>query len=368
MKFAVQREALLKPLQFAAGVVEKRQTMPILSNVLLDVQNDCVTITGSDLEVELIGRCDQNITITEPGKITVPGRKFFDICKSLPAEATIEVELNNTQLRVKSGRSQFSLSTMPPDEYPALEHADSTNDFKLSQRDIKLLAQRTHFAMAQQDVRYYLNGMLLEITGNHIRTVATDGHRLAINTIKKPHDNLNISALIPRKAVLELMHLLDDTETELNISISPNHIRANNEEFTFTSKLLEGNYPSYERVLPQNGDKIICMEKDHLKSSLFRASILSNEKYRGIRVELDTDVMRLQANNPEQEEAYEEVSIVYPHDAMEFGFNVDYLIDVLNTLTDSSVKMVFTNSDHGVLIEETIGDCDSLFLVMPMRL
>lgn len=368
MKFAVQREALLKPLQFATGVVEKRQTMAVLSNVLLDVHDNHLTITGSDLEVELIGRCDYDLQVSTPGSITVPGRKFFDICKNLPSQAPIEVEQKGTRLIIKSGKSQFSLSTITPDEYPALEIQEDANNFTLQQKDIKLLAQRTHFAMAQQDVRYYLNGMLLEITKDHIRTVATDGHRLAINTINKPHDNLNISALIPRKAVLELLRLLEDTETELNISISPNHIRAYNDEFVFTSKLLEGNYPSYDRVLPKNGDKIICLERDQLKQTLLRASILSNEKYRGIRFELKDNTLRIQANNPEQEEADEELNIVYPHDPMEFGFNVDYIIDVLNTLSDDDVKMVFTNSDHGMLIEESIKDCDSVFLVMPMRL
>lgn len=368
MKFTVQREALLTPLQFATGVVEKRQTMPVLSNILLDVQSDAISITGSDLEVELIGRCTSDLDVKTPGRITVPARKLCDICKGLPSAAIIEIELDNTRLRVRSGKSKFSLSTISPEEFPVLEHQKDTNDFKLQQKDIKLLSQRTHFAMAQQDVRYYLNGMLLEINNEHIRTVATDGHRLAINTIKAPHENLNISALIPRKAVTELMRLLEDSDTELNISVSTNHICAYNDDFTFTSKLLEGNYPSYDRVLPKDGDKVLNLDKDHVRQSLYRASILSNEKYRGIRVQLDNNAMRIQANNPEQEEAYEEMAIVYPHEAVELGFNVDYLIDVLNTLSNDTVNMTFSDNNGGVLIDETVDNCESLFLVMPMRL
>lgn len=368
MKFSVSREAFLKPLQFAADVVEKRQTMAVLSNVLLDVAQDVVTITGSDTEVELIGRCIDDLEVEQTGKITVPARKLCDIFRNLPNGATVKLQLDGNRLIVKSGKSQFSLSTISANEYPASEQQDETNNFKLFEKDIKLLAQRTHFAMAQQDVRYYLNGMLLEITPDHIRTVATDGHRLAVNTIKKAHDNLNISVLIPRKAVQELLRLLDDSEDELHISVSPNTIRAENEDFTFTSKLLEGNYPSYDRVIPKNGDKIIELDRDQIKQSFSRASILSNEKYRGIRMELDNNLMRIQANNPEQEEAHEEISITYPHQAIELGFNVDYIIDVLNTLKDNVVKMIFTNNESGLLIEENLENCDSLFLVMPMRL
>lgn len=368
MKFSVTREAFLKPLQFAADVVEKRQTMAVLSNVLLDVQQDVITMTGSDTEVELVGRCVADIDVFETGRITVPAKKFADIFRCLPAGVKVAVALEGNRLIIKSGKSKFSLSTVPASEYPTFKHDDEAENFKLQEKDIKLLAKRTYFAMAQQDVRYYLNGMLLEINSDHIRTVATDGHRLAVNTIKKPHDNLNISALIPRKAVLELIRLLEDTEEELNISVSSNSIRAHNNEFTFTSKLLEGNYPSYDRVIPKNGDKIIVLNRDHIKQAFNRASILSNEKFRGIRVELDNNAMRIDANNQEQEEAHEEISIDYPYAPLELGFNVDYIIDVLDTLTGDEVKMIFTNNESGVLIEENFGPCESLFLVMPLRL
>lgn len=374
MKFTIQRDSILKPLQFAAGVVEKRQTMPILSNVLVDVQQDGIILTGSDTEVEMIGRCSEGLEVQTPGRATIPARKFLDICKSLPEGSSITVELDKTQALVTSGKSKFFLATIDAKEYPNLDHQESTNKLKLPQNSLKLLAQRTYFAMAQQDVRYYLNGMLLEINDQGIRAVATDGHRLAMNSMKCPQTGLNISALIPRKAVIELMRLLDDSESELDISISPNHIRAENEEFTFTSKLLEGNYPNYESVIPKNGDKSIVMDKDILRQSLFRASILTGDKYRGVQVNLDDNIIRIRANNPEQEQAYEEISIDYNHEQLELGLNVDYLIDILNTISDQTVRLTFSNNNTGVLIDETVkidggkDGCESVFVVMPIRL
>lgn len=365
MKFAIQREQLLKPLQLVSGVVEKRQTIPILSNILLEIDDSTLTLTGSDLEVELIGRCHLETPAKTPGKITVPCKKLFDICRSLPNESVIELQLDKERMTLSSGKSRFTLATLPAEDYPKLQISGDATRFKLSQADFKHLIQRTHFAMGLQDVRLYLNGMLLEVTPQSIRTVATDGHRLAMATLNESDvGESNITALIPRKGVLELLRLLDETDTEIQVSVSSNHICAETNQFTFTSKLIDCNFPNYERVIPKQGDKNIHLVRDTFKSSLQRTAILSNEKFRGVKVLLDTHLIRLEANNPEQEEAHEELPIEYEHGKLEMGFNVDYLIDVLNSLTEDTVKMTFSDGEQGVLIEEA----NCLYVVMPMRL
>ncbi len=365
MKFAIQREQLLKPLQLVSGVVEKRQTIPILSNILLEIEDSTLTLTGSDLEVELIGRCTLDTPVEAPGSITVPCRKLFDICRSLPNESLIEFKLDKDRMIVLSGKSRFTLATLPAEDYPKLLISGDATSFKLSQGDFKHLLQRTHFAMGLQDVRLYLNGMLLEVTPQSIRTVATDGHRLAMATLNEAEvGDSSITALIPRKGVLELLRLLEDNNAPIQVSVSSNHIRAQTDQFTFSSKLIDCNFPNYERVIPKQGDKNINLERDIFKSSLQRTAILSNEKFRGVKVLLDTHLIRIEANNPEQEEAHEELPVHYEHDKLEMGFNVDYLIDVLNSLTEDNVKLTFSDGEQGVLIEEA----NCLYVVMPMRL
>lgn len=365
MKFIIQREQLLKPLQLVSGVVEKRQTIPILSNVLLEIEESTLTLTGSDLEVELIGRCVLETPAQSSGSITVPSRKLFDICRSLPNEATIELHLDKDRMIVSSGKSRFTLATLPAEDYPKLNISGDATSFKLSQGDFKHLLQRTHFAMGLQDVRLYLNGMLLEVTPQSIRTVATDGHRLAMATLHEAEvGDSSITALIPRKGVLELLRLLEENDAQIQVSVTSNHIRAQTDHYTFTSKLIDCNFPNYERVIPKQGDKNINLEKDVFKSCLQRTAILSNEKFRGVKVQLDTHLIRIEANNPEQEEAHEELPIHYEHDKLEMGFNVDYLIDVLNSLSEDNVKLTFSDGEQGVLIEEA----NCLYVVMPMRL
>lgn len=365
MKFVIQREQLLRPLQLVSGVVEKRQTIPILSNVLFEVEDTTLTLTGSDLEVELIGRCTLDSAAQEPGSITIPCKKLFDICRSLPDDAIIQLHLEKDRMIIVSGKSRFSLATLPATDYPKLSITDDAKTFKIQQADLRHLIQRTHFAMGLQDVRLYLNGMLLEVTPQSIRTVATDGHRLAMTTLNEADAGDNtINALIPRKGVLELLRLLEDSETEIEVSITNNHIRINTEQYTFSSKLIDCTFPNYERVIPKHGDKNISLEKDSFKSCLQRTAILSNEKYRGIKVQLDTNLIRVEANNPDQEEAHEELAVDYTHDKIEMGFNVDYLVDVLNTLSEDNVNISFADSDQGLLIEEA----NSLYVVMPMRL
>ena len=305
MKLVIAREDLLKPLSLVAGVVERRQTLPILSNILLAHEGDSLLLTGTDLEVELQGRV-QLEAAGKSGAITVPARKLMDICKTLPDEAGIEIEQDGDKVRIKSGRSRFSLSTLPAADFPNVEEGPKSLTFKVGQKQLRHIIDRTAIAMAQQDVRYYLNGLLFEITQGNLRAVATDGHRLAMSETKAEiqADDLH-QIIVPRKGILELARLLDDEEGEVTVVVGTNHIRAITDNFTFTSKLVDGKFPDYQQVIPKGGECILMADRDELRQVLSRASILSNEKYRGVRLIMKEDELQVFANNPEQEEAEE---------------------------------------------------------------
>ena len=365
MKFIISRDALLKPLNLVAGVVERRQTLPVLSNVLLTLEGNQLALTGTDLEVELIGRVEVSSSIAE-GEITVPARKLVDICKSLPDGVDIEFSVEAGKATVKAGRSRFTLVTLPASEFPSVEEGAGELALELPQPVLKRLIERTGFAMAQQDVRYYLNGMLLELKNGRLRMVATDGHRLALCTAPETISAAEASVIIPRKGVLELVRLLEGDES-LRLVIGSNHIRAANKQFTFTSKLVDGKFPEYERVLPKSPDKSVVGERLVLKQAFARTAILSNEKYRGVRLRLSNDTLEMTANNPEQEQAEEVVSVEYQGDDLEVGFNVSYLLDVLSVLNGNKVRISLADSASSALIEEAEAG-DSLYVVMPMRL
>lgn len=368
MKFSIAREALLKPLNLAAGVVERRQTLPILANVLLSLDGQQLSITGTDLEVELIGRALLEHKSVAGGEITVPARKLVDICKALPEGSVIDFAHEEQRLVVRSGRSRFVLSTLPATDFPSVENAPGGTELALRQGDLKRLIDRTAFAMAQQDVRYYLNGMLWEVRDGRLRTVATDGHRLAMCSLEMPGSGAEpTQVILPRKGVLELARLLMVDDEEVRMLVGANHFRAFAGDFQFTSKLVDGKFPDYERVLPKAATKIIYADRDEMRQAFGRASILSNEKYRGIRLVLEAGSLRVTANNPEQEEAEDEVSIDYQGDGLEIGFNVSYLLDVLGVLRDRNVKLSLSDSNSSALLEEAEGG-DSLYVVMPMRL
>jgi DNA polymerase-3 subunit beta len=369
MKFSVSRDTLLKSLNLVAGVVERRQTLPILANVMMVLDGDRLSLTGTDLEVELVGRV-QLPTAGEPGEVTVPARKLTDICKSLPEGADIDFSVNEGKATVRSGRSRFTLSTLPAREFPNVEDSMGTHQLSLKQGQLKRLIERTAFAMAQQDVRYYLNGMLWELDGSKLRVVATDGHRLAMCSLSGDmtvKGDGSSQVILPRKGVLELQRLLMEEEDDIEIVIGSNHIRANTTDFTFTSKLVDGKFPDYQRVLPRSPDKIMMGSRLDLRQAFARTSILSNEKYRGVRLKLSPDTLDIVANNPEQEVAEETVAVNYAGDALEIGFNVTYLLDVLSVLSDDQVKMSLSDPNSSALLEES-EEGDSLYVVMPMRL
>jgi len=367
MHFVISREAFLKPLQLVSGVVERRQTLPVLSNVLLDLKESELSLTGTDLEVELVGRVTVDQAHT-PGAVTVPARKLLDICKSLSDNAIIELSLTENMVTLKSGRSRFTLTTLPASEFPGVDEEPDTFSITMAQSKLRELLDSTSFAMAQQDVRYYLNGMLFEVAADYLRVVATDGHRLAMETLNMSNPISDLQQLIlPRKGIMEMARLLTDDSGEISLTFGQNHIRASVPAFTFTSKLVDGKFPDYNRVLPKGGNKTLLGDCQELQQAFSRASILSNEKYRGVRLLLSNGELRILANNPEQEEAEEIVSVEYEGDSLEIGFNVSYLIDVLSTLRSRQVRITLSDPNSSALLEAEEGS-DALYVVMPMRL
>ena len=365
MKFSISREALIKPLNLVAGVVERRQTLPILSNVLLNLEGTQLSLTGTDLEVELIGRVEVEAGGVD-GEITVPARKLVDICKSLPDSSQIEFSVDSGKAMVKAGRGRFTLSTLPATEFPSVDESAGDQTLEVAQSVVKRLIDRTAFAMAQQDVRYYLNGMLLELKAGRLRMVATDGHRLALCTANEAVSTGDAAIIIPRKGVLELSRLLD-TDESIRLVIGSNHIQAANQQFTFTSKLVDGKFPEYERVLPKSADKTVIGQRLELRQAFTRTAILSNEKYRGVRLKLSADTLDITANNPEQEQAEEVVAVEYQGEELEVGFNVSYLLDVLSVLDGDQIRLSLSDSASSALLEAA-DEGDSLYVVMPMRL
>ena len=365
MKFSAARETLLKPLQTVVGVVERRQTMPILSNVLLSVQGSKLTFTATDLEVEMVAEAD--VKADSAGDITVPGRKLHDIFRALPEDSSVEFNLSGERLTIKAGRSRFTLSTLRAADFPTIDEIAAKQTLRLNKQDLRRLVEKTHFSMAQQDVRYYLNGLLLETDKKRLRAVATDGHRLALSEVDLAGAATRDEQLIvPRKGVLELSRLLDG-DGEVQLALGANHIRVQLDGIRLTSKLIDGRFPEYSRVVPAQPKNIIKADRNLFRQALQRTAILSNEKYRGVRLELGANTVVLQANNPEQEEAVETLEVEYSGDAMEIGFNVNYLLDALAAVDSEQVELGVTDANSSCLIREP-GTEGTKFVVMPMRL
>ncbi len=370
MKVSMTRDQLLKPLQQVAGVVEKRQTLQVLSNVLMVVEDGELAMTGTDLEVELVARQGLE-SDSHNGRVTVPCRKLLDICRALPATAQVELSLDSQRLLLRSGKSRFTLATLPANDFPNLEDTLAGSfSLSLSQKALKRLIDKTSFAMAQQDVRYYLNGMLFEVTEGRLRVVATDGHRLALCdapiSTQVPE---KVQVIVPRKGVQELSRLLSDEDSEVTLTLGSNHLRVTVGNVTFTSKLIDGRFPDYERVLPKGGDRTLVAGREDLKSSLQRAAILCNEKFRGVRLQIAGDQLRILATNPDQEEAEEELQVEYSGKELEIGFNVGYLLDVLNALSGAYTRATLGDTNSSALVRDNDDEqADAVYVVMPMRL
>lgn len=366
MKIEILKEDLLRPLQQVSGVVERRQTLPILSNVLVEVGEGRIAFTATDLEVEL--RATRALDSSEEGRITLPARKLMDICRNLPDGAKLTLELKDDRVILRSGRSRFTLATLPAEDFPKVEEVGSTHSLQLPQKLLRHLIESTHFAMAQQDVRYYLNGLMMEITSDKLRAVATDGHRLALCdvTVDATFDEMT-QVIIPRKGIAELLRLLEDSDDPVTVELGANHIRTVLPEMTFTSKLIDGRFPDYDRVIPQRAPALIVADCNELRQALTRTSILSNEKYRGVRFQLEAGNLRMFAHNPEQEEAEEEISVDYQGAPLEIGFNANYIIDALSAVATEQVEMSIIDANSSCLI--TPHDQENRrYVVMPMRL
>ncbi len=366
MQTTIKREDLLGPLQQVIGAVERRQTLPILGNVLLKSTGGDLSLTATDLEIEMVAGIDSDAT--DDFQTTLPARKLLDICKALPDGSTIDFKIDENRVSLTSGRSRFTLAALPARDFPGLDEIEAQHSFAIERNRLKSLFDKTSFAMAQQDVRYYLNGILMEVIADKVRLVATDGHRLALaETDCETGVDEERQIIIPRKAVLELSRLLDGSKDPARCTLSQNHLRVEAGRLVFTTKLIDGKFPDYQRVIPVDGNRTLEVERDTLKQSMSRIAILSNEKYRGIRLTLSPGNLSIQANNPDQEEAEEELPVNYDEAEMEIGFNVTYLIDVLNVLESDKVQIKLKDANSSCVINDS-EDSESLYVVMPMRL
>ena len=366
MQISIQREDLLKPLGFVAGVVERRQTLPILSNVLLRQSGNNLQLAGTDLEVEVF--VNTSLSSGTDGEITVPARKLLDICRALPAQAKIDIKLDKEKVVIKSGRSRFTLQVLPASDFPVIETTQWERSISLPQKSLKDLLEKTQFCMAQQDVRYYLNGLLLELSGSRMRTVATDGHRMAMSdTELSVAVDSDKQVIIPRKGVMELNRFLEDTEEPVEVLIGNNHIRVKLKDLTFTSKLIDGRFPDYNKVVPQKQNVLLMIDRDVFRETLNRVAILSNEKYRGVRFTISDGVLKITAHNPEQEEAREEITINYQGVEIDIGFNVNYISDAIGALSSKEVEFGLTDPNSSCTLRAP-GETRHQYVVMPMRL
>ncbi len=361
------RDNLLGPLQAVCGIVEKRHTLPILSNVLIEKNGDQLTLLATDIEIQIKTHAAGALG-SDKAAVTVAARKLQDILRSLPDSAEISLSLEDKRLQVRAAKSRFNLQTLPADDYPRMAQGDGEQThLQLTQKQFKSLIGFVQYAMAQQDIRYYLNGLLLVVTGNEIRVVATDGHRLAYASEALPESLPRTEVILPRKTVTELSRLLSDNDEVLNIRLAPNQATFNFGDIELVSKLIDGKFPDYERVIPQNHHKVVTLPRSTLLQSLLRAAILTNEKFRGVRVVLAPDSLKIISSNADQEEAQEELEVTYDGEAMDIGFNVTYLLDVLNNVSVDDVEIRLADANSSALITLP-GNDQFKYVVMPMRI
>ncbi|MFQ5938233.1 MAG: DNA polymerase III subunit beta, partial [Acidiferrobacterales bacterium] len=342
------------------------QTLPILSNVLMRVEDSKLWLTGTDLEIELVATV--GLDKDAEGAMTVPARKLYDICRALPAEAMLDVRQDGNKAVVRSGSSRFTLMTLPVEDFPTVEAGQWDLEVGVAQHELKRLVDRTHFCMAQQDVRYYLNGLLLEFAGRRLRAVATDGHRMGLSELEfDGASDSDRQVIVPRKGVLEVARFLGTVEGAAQVALSSNHVRVAVEDVTMTSKLIDGRFPDYQQVLPASCRWAIRADRAALRQALGRAAILANEKYRGVRLTIRPNTLVVTAHNPEQEEAQEELAINYDGDELEIGFNVNYVIEALGGLESSEVELGI-NDAHSSCVLQTPDQQHTRYVIMPMRL
>lgn len=363
----IKREHILQPLQMVIGVVERRHTLPILSHVLIHINQNKLTITATDLEVQLSASTilDQDM---QTESFTVPGRKLLDICKMLPENSIIDFQFETNQIVLKCNKSRYNLLRLVSQDFPILEEESLLVETRLLKSSLCFLLDYTYFSMANLDVRYFLNGMLMEFSSNKLTAVTADGHRMALaSQLQEINLEEAIKVIVPRKGILELMRLISNIQADyILINVGTHHIHFICNEFSLTSKLIDGNFPDYQRVIPRNGDKVITINTSQFKEILQRVSILL-DKHKNIRIELADNLLKAIVSNSEQEEAHEEISIDYPFAPLTLGFNVTYLLDLLNVIKSPTFKMTLSDANSGILFEEE-GKEQVIFVIMPMKI
>ena len=370
MKITVSQETFIRPLQLACSIVERRSTLPILSTLLLATEGDSLSLTSTDMELEIIAKVA--VKVDEAGAVAIPARKLLDFCRSLASNATITLTVKDNKATIRAGKSRVLLATLPSKDFPQSAGAEYTDKITLPQMQLKSLFDQTSFAMGNQDVRYYLNGLLLEREESTLRAVATDGHRLALGTLTTALATADKqSIIIPRKAVIEIGKLLSDSDAEATIALSAQQVRVELENIHFTSKLIDGKFPNYERVLPvsSKADKLLVLERELLRQALSRVAILSSDKQRSVRIDLTENLLKATVTNQEQETAEEELVVEYSGDALEIGFNNGYLLDLLGAVNTEKVTLCFSDSGGSLLVTPVAEDeATRKYVVMPMRI
>jgi DNA polymerase-3 subunit beta len=360
------RDQILVPLQSVCGIVEKRHTLPILSNVLMEKNGERLTLLATDIEIQIT--TGTQVTGAETAALTVAARKLQDILRSLPESAEVSLTLDDKRLQVKAGKSRFNLQTLPAEDFPRMATADGqTSKIVMTQKQFKHLLALVQYSMAQQDIRYYLNGLLMVVNGAEMRVVATDGHRLAYASEALPESLPRSEVIVPRKTVLELSRQLADNDEPLEIVLTPTQAQFRFGDIELVSKLIDGKFPDYERVIPQQHTKLLNLRRDQLLQSLLRAAILTNEKFRGVRLVLDNGSLKIISTNAEQEEAQEEIEVEYQGESLDVGFNVTYLLDVLNNISADTIQCRLADASSSALF--MLPDNERFkYVVMPMRI
>ena len=363
----IEKEALLKPLQTVVGIVERKQTMPILSNILIEKESGKIRFTSTDLEIQITTTIEAEADDDTYTAITVGGKKLQEILRILPEQSKVSIEVKDNKAQIKSNKSRFNLQSLPAQDFPKLSNQLSdAKKIRLSQTALKNLLSSVQFAMAQQDVRYYLNGVLFVIEDDKFRAVATDGHRLAYNAITLAENSEKLEIIVPRKAIMELSKLLSDGNEEIEIEFSLQQLKATFSGIELTTKLIEGKFPDYQRVIP-NYSNHLSINRTLVQQALQRAAILSNEKFRGVRFVLTEKNLCIISSNSEQEEAQVEIETDYHGEAIDIGFNVNYLLDGLNSIDTEMAIFSFGNPNSSILITSP-DDLEFRYVVMPMRI
>ncbi|BEV72632.1 MULTISPECIES: DNA polymerase III subunit beta [unclassified Paludibacterium] len=362
-----ERDALLKPLLAVTGIVERRHTLPILSNVLIEKKGAEVGFLATDLEIQITTASAEALP-GEDFRLTTSAKKLQDILRAIPDKASVTLEQQDGRLTLKAGKSRFNLQTLPAEDFPLLPVNGSPEaSFSVSQRELRRLISQVQYAMAVQDIRYYLNGLLMQTEGNQVRLISTDGHRLAFSSTQVEASLPKAEVILPRKTILELYKLLADSDDAINIEVLANQVRFTFGSTVIISKVVDGKFPDYNRVIPLDNDKIFLIERVTFLHALQRAAILANEKFRGVRLVLKPGAMSILCTNSEQEEAEEELEIGFTGGSLEIGFNINYLLDVLTNLPADTLQLAFGDANRSALF--TIPDnSDFKYIVMPMRI